>query len=132
MQTRSAAGHAGRRATRWTRPDAVLPRHISPRATPATLRHAIPVPEVRRSAKASRDMARMFTTVHHGAIADEQLASLPDGATVTVLIVEEDGGELDESTERELEARVIEADRGDSFVDASEVLRRLDARRAKS
>jgi hypothetical protein len=78
-------------------------------------------------------MARMFTaTVHHGAIADEQLASLPDGATVTVLIVEEDGGELDESTECELEARIIEADRGDSFVDASEVLRRLDARRTKS
>jgi hypothetical protein len=78
-------------------------------------------------------MARMFTaTVHDGAIADEQLASLPDGATVTILIVEDDRGELDESTERELEARIIEADRGDSFVDASEVLRRLDARRTKS
>jgi len=65
----------------------------------------------------------MFTaTVHHGAIADEQLASLPDGSTVTVLILEEDGGHLDESTERELEARIIEGDRGDSFVDASEVL----------
>jgi hypothetical protein len=51
---------------------------------------------------------------------------------VTVLIVEDDRGELDENTERELEARIIEADRGDSFVDASEVLRRLDARRTKS
>ncbi|HEY0478364.1 MAG TPA: hypothetical protein VGD37_12655 [Kofleriaceae bacterium] len=77
-------------------------------------------------------MARMFTaTVHDGAITDEHLASLPDGATVTVLIVEEGGGELDESTEHELEARIIEADRGDAFVDASEVLRRLDAGRAK-
>jgi hypothetical protein len=81
----------------------------------------------------SRDMARMFTaTVHQGVIADEQLASLPDGATVTVLIVEEHRGELDESTEHELEARIIEADRADSLVYASEVLRRLDARRAKS
>ena len=80
-----------------------------------------------------REMARMFTaTVHGGGIADEQLASLPDGATVTVLIVEDGRGELDESTERELEARIIEADRGDSFVDASEVLRRLDASRTKS
>jgi len=78
-------------------------------------------------------MARMFTaTVHDGVIADKQLASLPDGATVTVLIVEDDQGALDESTERELEARIVEADRGDSFVDASEVLRRLDARRTKS
>jgi hypothetical protein len=78
-------------------------------------------------------MARMFTaTVHDGSIADAHLASLPDGATVTVLIVEDDRGDLDESTERELEARIIEADRGDSFVDASEVLRRLDARRTKS
>jgi hypothetical protein len=78
-------------------------------------------------------MARMFTaTVHDGSIADAHLAALPDGATVTVLIVEDDRGELDESTERELEARIIEADRGDSFVDASEVLRRLDARRTKS
>jgi len=75
----------------------------------------------------------MFTaTVHDGSIADARLASLPDGATVTVLIVEDDRGELDESTERELEARIIEADRGDSFVDASEVLRRLDGRRTKS
>ncbi len=75
----------------------------------------------------------MFTaTVHDGAIADKQLASLPDGATVTVLIVEDDRGELDESTELELEARIMEADRSDSFVDASEVLRRLDARRTKS
>ena len=75
----------------------------------------------------------MFTaTVHDGSIADARLASLPDGATVTVLIVEDDRGELDESTERELEARIIEADRCDSFVDASEVLRRLDARRTKS
>lgn len=75
----------------------------------------------------------MFTaTVHDGAIADEQLASLPDGATVTILIVEDDRGQLDESTERELEARIIEADQGDSFVEASEVLRRLDARRTKS
>jgi hypothetical protein len=78
-------------------------------------------------------MARMFTaTVHDGSIADEQLASLPDGATVTVLIVEDDRGELDESTECELETRIIEADRDDSFVDASEVLRQLDARRTKS
>jgi len=75
----------------------------------------------------------MFTaTVHHGAIADEQLAALPDGATVTVLLIEEDGGELDESTERERDARIIEADRCDAFIDASEVLRRLDARRTKS
>ena len=51
---------------------------------------------------------------------------------MTVLIAEEAGGKLDESTERELEARIIEADRCDSFVDASEVLRRLDARRTKS
>jgi hypothetical protein len=49
-----------------------------------------------------------------------------------VLSIKEGGGELDESTELELEARIIEADRGDSFVDASEVLRRLDARRTKS
>jgi hypothetical protein len=52
---------------------------------------------------------------------------LPDGATVTVLLVEDDHGSLDESTERELEARIVEADRGDSFVDASEVLRQFDA-----
>ena len=78
-------------------------------------------------------MARMFTaTVHDGAIADKQLASLPDGAKVTVVIVEDDQGELDEHTERELEARIAEADRGDSFVEASEVLRRLDGRRSRS
>jgi len=78
-------------------------------------------------------MARMFTaTVHGGAIADKQLSSLPDGAKVTVLIVEDDQAELDESTERELEARIVEADRGDSFVEASEVFRRLDSRRSRS
>jgi hypothetical protein len=78
-------------------------------------------------------MARMFTaTVHEGAIVDKQLASLPDGARVTVLIVEDDQGDLDESTKRELEARIVEADRGDSFVEASEVLRRLDGRRGRS
>jgi len=78
-------------------------------------------------------MARMFTaTVHGGAIADQQLSSLPDGAKVTVLIVEDDQSELDESTERELEARIVEADRGDSFVEASEVFRRLDSRRSRS
>jgi hypothetical protein len=78
-------------------------------------------------------MARMFTaTVHDGAIADKHLASLPDGARVTVVIVEDDQGELDETIERELEARIVEADRGDSFVEASEVLRRLDARRSRS
>ncbi|HEX4418275.1 MAG TPA: hypothetical protein VH165_10275 [Kofleriaceae bacterium] len=77
----------------------------------------------------------MFTAkVHDGAIADKQLASLPDGATVMVVVAEaeEDRGELDERTERELEARIAEADRGDSFVDASEVLRQLDARRSRS
>jgi hypothetical protein len=78
-------------------------------------------------------MARMFTaTVHDGAIADKHLASLPDGARVTVVIVEDDQDELDETIERELEARIVEADRGDSFVEASEVLRRLDARRNRS
>ena len=77
-------------------------------------------------------MARMFTaTVHDGAIVDKHLASLPDGATVTVLIVEDDHGSLDASAERELEARIVEADRVDSFVDASAVLRQLDARRTK-
>lgn len=75
----------------------------------------------------------MFTaTVHDGAIADKQLASLPDGARVTIVIAEDDQGELDESAERELEARIVEADRGDSFIDASEVLRRLDDRRSRS
>ena len=79
------------------------------------------------------EMARMFTaTVHDGAIGGKQLASLPDGAKVTVVIAEDDQGELDETTERELEARIVEADRGDSFVDASEVLRRLDSRRSRS
>lgn len=78
-------------------------------------------------------MARMFTaTVHSGAIADKQLASLPDGAKVTVLIAEDDQGVLDETTERELEARIAEADRGDSFVEASEVFRRLDSRPSRS
>jgi hypothetical protein len=38
----------------------------------------------------------------------------------------------DESIKLEFEARIVEADRGDSFVDASEVLQRLDARRIKS
>lgn len=78
-------------------------------------------------------MARMFTaTVHDGAIADKQLASLPDGARVTVVIAEDDQGELDESIERELDARIAEADRGESFVEAAEVLRRLDGRRSRS
>jgi hypothetical protein len=77
-------------------------------------------------------MARMFSaTVHHGAISDKQLASLPDGARVMVVIAEDDQGELDPHTEQELEARIAEADRGDSFVDASEVLRRLDGRRSR-
>jgi hypothetical protein len=53
-------------------------------------------------------------------------------APSSVLIIEDDRGELNEGTEREREARIIEADRGESFVDASEVLRRLDARRTKS
>lgn len=71
----------------------------------------------------------MFTaTVHDGAIADEQLASLPDGARVMIVIAEDDHGELDKRLEDELEERIAEADRGDSFVDASEVLRRLDRR----
>lgn len=75
-------------------------------------------------------MARMFTaTVHDGAIADEHLAALPDGAKVMVVIAEDDQGELDESTERELAARIEEADRGDSFVPASEVLQGLSRRR---
>ena len=78
-------------------------------------------------------MARMFTaTVHDGTIADKQLASLPDGARVTVVIAEDDRGELDENTERELEARIAEADRGESFVDAADVLRKLDGRRSRS
>ena len=78
-------------------------------------------------------MARMFTaTVHDGVIANKQLASLPDGATVTIVIAEDDHGELDESTEREFEERIVEADRGDSFVEAAEVLRRLDSRRSRS
>lgn len=78
-------------------------------------------------------MARMVTaTVHDGAIADKQLASLPDGAQVTVVITEDDQGDLDESTERELEARIAEADRGDSFVDAADVLRGLASRRSRS
>ena len=77
-------------------------------------------------------MARMFTAhVHDGAIADKLLAALPDGATVTVVIAEDDEGQLDERTERELEARIADADRGDSFVDAAEVLRQLDERRSK-
>lgn len=77
-------------------------------------------------------MACMFTArVHDGAIADKHLAALPDGATVTVVIAEDDRGELDERTERELEARIAEADRGDSFVDAAEVLRQLHERRSK-
>ncbi len=55
-------------------------------------------------------MARMFTArVHDGAIADEHLASLPDGATVTVVIAEDDEGVLDEHSERELEARIADA-----------------------
>jgi hypothetical protein len=78
-------------------------------------------------------MARMFSaTVHHGAISDKQLASLPDGAKVILVIAEEDHGELDPRTEEELEARIAEADRDDSFVDASEVLRRLDSRCSRS
>lgn len=78
-------------------------------------------------------MARMFSaTVHHGAISDKQLASLPDGARVTVVIAEDDPGELDPRTEQELEARIAQADRGDSSVDASEVIRRLDSRRSRS
>jgi hypothetical protein len=77
-------------------------------------------------------MARMFSaTVHAGAIADKQLASLPDDARVMVVAAEDDHGELDADTEDELEARIAEADRGDSFVDASEVLRRLDSRRSR-
>jgi hypothetical protein len=48
------------------------------------------------------------------------------------LIAEDDHGELDEDAERELEQRIVEADRGDSFVEASEVLRRLDRRRSRS
>lgn len=75
----------------------------------------------------------MFSaTVHAGAIADKQLALLPDGARVMVVIDEDDQGELDPGTEAELETRIAEADRGDSFVDASEVLRRLDGRRSRS
>ena len=75
-------------------------------------------------------MARMFTaTVHAGAISGAQLASLPEGAKVTVVVTEDDPGDLDEATERELEARIEEADRGDSFVDAADVLRRLHERR---
>ncbi len=78
-------------------------------------------------------MARMFTAqVHDGAITGKHLASLPDGAIVTVVIAEDDQGALDENIERELEARIAEADRGDSFADASEVLGKLDARRSKS
>jgi hypothetical protein len=78
-------------------------------------------------------MARMFSaTVHDGAISAKQLASLPDGARVMVVIAEDDQGELDPRTEQELEARIAEADRGDSFVEASEVLRRLDSRRSRS
>jgi hypothetical protein len=74
----------------------------------------------------------MFSaTVHAGAIADKQLASLPDGYRVMVVIAEDDPGELDPHTEDELVARIAEADRGDSFVDASEVLRRLDSRRSR-
>jgi hypothetical protein len=74
----------------------------------------------------------LTASVHDGAIVDKQLAALPDGAKVTVLIVEDDQSDLDENTERELEARIVEADRGDSFVEASEVLRRLDGRRGRS
>lgn len=78
-------------------------------------------------------MARMFSaTVHAGAISDKQLASLPDGAKVMVVIAEDDPGELDPRTEQELEVRIAEADRDDSFIDASEVLRRLDSRRSRS
>jgi hypothetical protein len=77
-------------------------------------------------------MARMFTaTVQAGAIAGHELASLPDGAKVTVVIGDDDRDELDPETERELEVRIAEADRGDSFVDADDVLRALDARRKR-
>ena len=78
-------------------------------------------------------MARMFSaTVQAGAIADKQLASLPDGSRVMIVIADDDSGKLDPRTEEELEMRIAEADRGDSFVDASEVLRRLDSRRSRT
>lgn len=44
--SRAMAGRARCSATRWPQPDEAVPRQRSPRARPATLRHAIPVPEV--------------------------------------------------------------------------------------
>ena len=63
--------------------------------------------------------------------ANPQLAALPDGSTVTIVVSEDDAGELDEKTERALAERITEADRGDAFVDAAEVVRQLEARRTK-
>lgn len=76
-------------------------------------------------------MTRVFTArVHNGMVAGAELAGLPDGATVTVVISDEEPAELTEDDETELVSRIEEADRGEAFVSAHDVLRGVDARRA--
>lgn len=76
-------------------------------------------------------MTRVFTArVHNGTVAGAELAGLPDGATVTVVISDQEPAELTEDEETELVSRIAEADRGEALVSGQDVLRGLDARRA--
>jgi hypothetical protein len=61
-----------------------------------------------------------------------QLAALPDGATVTIVVSDDDASDLKDQEERELASRIEEADReDDALVPAKDVLRDLEARRVR-
>ena len=76
-------------------------------------------------------MSRLVTAkVHGGVLVGEDFARLPDGTTVEVVVPDDEPVSLSAEVKAELVDRLAEADRGDAFVSAAEVLRKLAARRA--
>lgn len=78
-------------------------------------------------------MSRLISAkVRGGVIVAQDLAGLPEGLTVDVVVPDDEPVVLATADEDELIDRLTEADRGDAFVPAEEVLRDLRARRASA
>ncbi len=77
-------------------------------------------------------MSRLVSAkVHGGVIVADDFARLADGTIVDVVVPDDEPAVLSVEDEDELVDRIAEADGGDAFVTADEVLRDLaDRRRA--
>jgi hypothetical protein len=75
-------------------------------------------------------MSMMFTaTVKDGRLVVDPVVDLPEGATVTVLVSDDSGGDLELTTEQEaeLDDAISEADR-DGWIPAEQVIAELRRR----